>query len=49
MIKGNNKQLHSFIKPDPYTILTDHDLRKIIPAHSTLLDKRIQPTLDFFS
>ncbi|MFT6975861.1 MAG: putative pyridoxine 5'-phosphate oxidase superfamily flavin-nucleotide-binding protein [Bermanella sp.] len=32
-----------------WAILSDLQLRKIIPTHASLLDKRIQPTLDFFS
>lgn len=32
-----------------HTIYSEKDLRKIIPPHSSLLNKRIQPCLDFFS
>jgi predicted pyridoxine 5'-phosphate oxidase superfamily flavin-nucleotide-binding protein len=32
-----------------WAILSDQQLRKVIPTHASLLDKRIQPTLDFFS
>jgi len=31
------------------SIQTESELRKIIPPHSKILDKRIQPKLDFFS
>jgi predicted pyridoxine 5'-phosphate oxidase superfamily flavin-nucleotide-binding protein len=49
MTKDNNTQFNSLIKSDPYAILTEPNLRNIIAAHSKLLDKRIQPSLDFFS
>lgn len=34
---------------EEYSILTDSALRKIIPSGPAILDKRIQPTLDFYS
>jgi predicted pyridoxine 5'-phosphate oxidase superfamily flavin-nucleotide-binding protein len=49
MTKDNNTQFNSLIKSDHYAVLTEPNLRNIIPAHSKLLDKRIQPSLDFFS